>query len=48
MARGPQEGLRWRMHRGPEEKPPVLTFTRFSEAIEFVSEMRDRLSQLSH
>lgn len=27
---------------------PVLTFTRFTGAIEFVSEMRDGLNQLSH
>lgn len=31
-----------------EEELPVLTFTRFTGAIEFVSEMRDGLNQLSH
>lgn len=36
------------MHAGPEEELPVLTFTRFTGAIEFVSEMRDGLNQLSH
>lgn len=48
MARGPQEDLRWGMHSGPEKELPVLTFTQFTGAIEFVSEMQDRLNQLSH